>query len=268
MADSLFPDDDAGILERARAFASGIASSPSTYALGAAEAAAITEAVDDYAQKLAIAASPLTRTPGAINAKDTARNGMMSFLRVQANLIRANQGISDQAKIDIGIRPRKRGLTRRNCPQTSPRLGLVAATPGQFTLSFTDSIVTDAKYKPFGATRLELFAMVIEVGDEAPASPMVPGEGAPAGATANWAWYVGSFTKNPIVVRQPAPLRPMLAVYWGRWASHRGEVGPWSLALPTMIVGRCAQSPTAQQGDGQQQQQQQEQKQKPLKFAA
>jgi hypothetical protein len=244
MADSFFPDSDAGKLKVAQSFSSAISSSPSTYALSPSDAQIIAKAVNEYAHALQVASEELTRTPPAVNAKDTARNAMESLIRVYVNQIRANQGITDQSKIDAGIQPWKTTMTPRQCPLSSPQLSFVAATPGVHVLHFCDSLTPNDKKKPFGATRLELFMALIEPDAPPPTSPRLPGTGDHDGrfdSVANWAWYVNSYSRTPISVAHPNPPRPMCAVYWGRWANNKGEVGQFSNALPTMLVGRSSQ---------------------------
>ena len=73
--------------------------------------------------------------------------------------------------------------------------------------------------KPRGAVRLELFYMWLEAGQKPPKYPD------------DRARYLRSYTRTPIEVEFPVPPRPMLLVYWGRWADSRGEVGPFSPAV-------------------------------------
>lgn len=222
--------------------------------------AAITQAVADYQRAYDIAKNPKTHTRDAVQVKDQTRNAMVKFLRGYARRIRANDGISDADKIALGLPPHKLDKTRRQCPQTSPRLGLMGVTPGMHTLSIEDSIEDAQRKKPFGATRWELFMTLIGPDEIVPQSPTLPDERgiATIGDTAQpvrWAWYVGSFTRFRAAVRHPQPPQPMRAVYWARWANNRGEFGPWSHALPTMFVGKCmgasSTSPKAKNNDQQ-----------------
>ena len=44
------------------------------------------------------------------------------------------------------------------------------------------------------------------------------------------------FTRNPIVVPFAEADDGKIATYYGRWASVRGEVGPWSLPVSMRIA--------------------------------
>lgn len=221
------PDRDAEFAAMATFFASGIASAPSAYGVSAGDSQAISAAVDEFIAALNIARSPLTRTPSSVNDKDTKRNAAKGLIRMYANQFRANMGINDQALIEIGIRRRPTTLQRRRCPQSSPRLGFVATTPGVDVLTFADSLTPHARAKPFGAERLELFVAYL---NERPKGSQVPPKDVR---------YVGWFRKNPINVphdaeESAAGLRP---TYWARWAGHNsGDFGPWSLPCSLAIA--------------------------------
>ena len=44
-------------------------------------------------------------------------------------------------------------------------------------------------------------------------------------------WYLRSYTRSPIRVEYPRSEVPVRVVYWGRWANHVGETGPFSKPL-------------------------------------
>ena len=47
---------------------------------------------------------------------------------------------------------------------------------------------------------------------------------------------VGKFTRNPVEVTFDQKHNRQRATYWARWASRRGEVGPWSLPVAMTIA--------------------------------
>ena len=78
----------------------------------------------------------------------------------------------------------------------------------------------DSPAKPFGATELQLFRTI----GTAPATDP------------EQAQFYGKFTKNPVgVAFQPAD-NGKQATYFARWASRRGEVGPWSAPVSLAIA--------------------------------
>lgn len=219
MADFI-PSQDARALIWMRAFAAGIAASPALYMLAASDAATVSAAVDAFGAALASAADPATRTTVTVAIKDEARTSATQVCRQFARLIKFNAGVSDPDKIAIGVRPVNNNREPVGCPQTSPLLHLIAATPGAQVLRYADSTTPASPAKPFGATELQLF---VAVG----AAPAVD----PAAAR-----FCGKFTRNPVSIPFDNASNGRLATYFARWSSRRGETGPWSLPVTMAIA--------------------------------
>ena len=215
MPTDFIPSTDANALIWMQAFSSGISSSVSTYQLTQSDADTIAAAVQAYADTLAIATAPLTRTPGNVNAKDTARNAAESLCRQYAIQIKYNNGISDEAKIQIGVRPVNTSRDPIHCPASSPLVNVKGATPGSHTVTFADSLEPDKRAKPFGAAGLQLFCYI---GDAATVDE-------------NEAQFVGIFTRNPVSVQFMPEDDGKMATYFARWSGKRGDVGNWSLPV-------------------------------------
>jgi hypothetical protein len=50
------------------------------------------------------------------------------------------------------------------------------------------------------------------------------------------AGFYGAFTKNPVAVGFAGTDDGKMATYFARWASPRGDVGPWSLPVSMRIA--------------------------------
>jgi hypothetical protein len=48
--------------------------------------------------------------------------------------------------------------------------------------------------------------------------------------------FIGKFTRNPIAVGFQAEDNGKQATYFGRWASRKGETGPWSAPVTMAIA--------------------------------
>ncbi|HEY7115789.1 MAG TPA: hypothetical protein VH475_04330 [Tepidisphaeraceae bacterium] len=214
------PNPDAQALIWMQAFAAGIAANPPLYMLTTPDATAISAAVSAFDTALAASSNPATRTPVTIAAKDGARAAGESICRQFAILIKYNAGVSDPDKIAIGVRPVNPAREPIDCPQTSPLLNVIAATPGQQTLRYADSMTPDSPAKPFGASELQLF---VAIGTAAVTDP--------AQAT-----FYGKFSRNPVAVDFAAADNGKQATYFARWASRRGQTGPWSLPVTMAIA--------------------------------
>jgi hypothetical protein len=214
------PDRDADALLWMNAFSSGISADPAKFELSEADAEAISQAVSEYQEALAVATNKATRTEETVNVKDTKRNAAKTLCRHYAIDIKFNSGISDAEKIAIGVRPVNTDRSPVFCPQTSPILSIIAATPGAHTLRYSDSFTPDSAKRPFGAAALQIFAYI---GDE-----ITDNE--------NLAHLIDTATRNPVVaVFQPEDDGKMIT-YFGRWIGRRGDTGPWSLGVSMRIA--------------------------------
>jgi hypothetical protein len=219
MADYI-PTTDAGKLAWLKNFAGVIAAKPSVYQLSPGDAATIQAAVDEYEAALGDANDPSTRTPVNIALKDSARNSAVQLCRQYASVIKVNAGISDASKIALGTRPVNNGRTPIHVPASSPLLNILAATPGAQTLLYADANAPKKAAKPFGATQIQIF---VAVGT----SPITDPDDAE---------FYGAFTKNPIGVGFGPDDDGKVATYFARWASRRGDTGPWSLPVSMRVA--------------------------------
>lgn len=220
MPEGYIPPDDDGFRTWAENFAQNISANPPLYMFTAAQAASIQGVVDDFVAALAVATNELTRTKPTIIAKDDARSIAETLCRQYAILIKDNTGITDEDKVAVGVRPINPNRDPIECPQTSPLLNILANTPGTQTLRFADTNTPDSRAKPFGASELQLF---LAIGTEEPA-PLSSAD------------FYGKFTRNPIAVDFNETDDGKMATYYARWASVRGEVGPWSLPATMRIA--------------------------------
>jgi hypothetical protein len=221
MADtSYIPAKDADFRNWATVFASSLSANPALFMMTPAEAAGVQDAVDNFVAAYQIAITPETRTKQTIIDKDDARSICESLCRQYAILIKENAGITDGDKVNAGVRPVNPDREPIFCPTTPPLLNILGNLPGTQTLRFSDSTTPDSKAKPFGASELQLF---LAIGTEEP-------------APISSAQFYGKFTRNPIEVDFTEADDKKTATYYARWASQRGEVGPWSLPVTMTIA--------------------------------
>jgi hypothetical protein len=214
------PAEDAQFSLWAQAYSNGISADPAKYMMTAAEAASIAGVVTSFVDALLVATTEATRTKGTVAAKDDARSICETLCRQYAMFIKDNTGITDQDKIDIGVRPLNPDREPIEVPSTQPLLNILGNLPGTQTLRYSDSSTPDSRARPFGASELQLF---LGIGTEEPA---------PLSACQ----FYGKFTRNPIEVSFSENDDGKLATYYSRWASPRGQVGPWSLPVSMRIA--------------------------------
>lgn len=220
MSESYIPSRDNDALTWMLTFANGIAADPAKYMLVAADAANISALVADFQAAFLVAADPANRTPVNISAKDAARNVAEQLCRNYAMQIKLNVGISDADKIAIGVRPVNTSREPINVPASSPMIGVVGATPGSHTVRYADSGTPDSGAKPFGAAQIQIWVAVAD-------APTV---------NEDEAQFYGAFTRNPVGVLFSPEDDGKVATYFARWASRRGDTGPWSLPVSMRIA--------------------------------
>lgn len=220
MADPYIPAEDADALAWMTAFSGGISANPALFMLTAADAAAISAPVAAFNAAWFAANDPETKTKAQVNIKNQTRNSAESICRQYAIGIKNNAAILDSDKINIGVRPINESREPIFCPQTSPLINVVGATPGAQTLRYADSSTPDSPAKPFGVTELQLFRGVGTTSD----LPLAQCQ------------FYGKFSRNPIDVMFDEADDGKIATYYGRWATARGGVGPWSVPISFRIA--------------------------------
>jgi hypothetical protein len=140
--------------------------------------------------------------------------------RHYAAIIKRNHGISNADKVLIHVRPINNTRTERECPQTSPVLSVVAATPLAMTLHYRDSVNLDRRAKPANATMLQLF---VTIADENAIDPRE-------------AKFAGNYTSNPMAVTFDGADRGKQATFFARWGGRRNQFGRWSLPVSMTVA--------------------------------
>ena len=215
MSDQFVPRKDSEAVGFILNFSQKLVDTPSVYFVSAAEAAIVLDAAQDFQAAFLALDNPANQNPVMTNLKDEKRAIAEQLVRKYGSLIKPNDGISNADKIAIGVPPPNFNRDPVLCPQTQPKINVVAATFGAHTLKYADSIDDESGKKPFGATELQLWVCI----DDEP-EPNV----------AN-ARYYGKFTRNPVAVAFSHADNGKVATYYSRWCGRRGDVGPWSNAV-------------------------------------
>lgn len=168
-----------------------------------------------------LATTPVTRTPVAVERKNTAVKSMQRSARYLSSIINAKETVDDAQLMALGLLPRAK-RTRREAPRTPPRVNVVGVDGRIVKLKISDADATAALSKARNAVASQLFAYV--------------GEAAPADASAFR--FVGNFSRVNATVLFPDHV-PSGATVWlsARWISARGEASPASPAMSFTIQG-------------------------------
>jgi len=214
------PAEDSAALAWMTTFGSGIAANFALYGLSSADSIAINNAISLFAASLPPTQNPATRTKVTVATKDDARTAAEQICRQFAIDIKYSAAVSEPDKIAIGIRPPNNSRDPIEAPGTEPILNVVGTAFRTHTLRFADIETPTKAAKPFGAGSLQLF---VALGDEPTNDP-------------KQATFVGAVTRNPVGVAFEAADDGKVASYFARWASVRGEVGPWSAGISRNVA--------------------------------
>jgi len=214
MPSDYLPKTEGGLRDWTANFSALITANPSTYGLMASDATAIAALVNAYAAALTVAVDPATKNKGTVAAKDSAKAAMLAVVRRYAQVIKLNDGVTNQEKLDLGLNISDSSRTPVPAPTTYPICTILGATPLQHTLRFADASTPAKRAKPEGAIGLELYYFV---GPNPPASP----DGGPAE-------FYGVVTRQPYAIDHGDADVGKLATYWARWITRTGLTGPWS----------------------------------------
>ena len=221
MAGNYLPEKDSALNAWANNFSTLISASPGTYGLMAADAAAIAAQVSLFSAALLLATNPATRTKGTVADKNGKKAAMKQVLRQYALMIKQNQGISDQAKVNLGLTINDPTHTPLPVPPMAPELTLVSAGALHQIVRITDSADPQRAARPAGVQGVVLLAYV---GATVPASPDQAG-----------------FKK--LITRRSAPLSyapgdvGKIATVYGAYYNPAGQLGPLSAAASLLITG-------------------------------
>lgn len=219
---SYIPSKDAELDVWCENFATYIKGDPAAYGLSAADAVVIENQYIIFHDAYVAAVNPSTRTKLTVAEKDGEKVTLLQIVRSYAAQIRANQGVSDQAKAAIGLNIPDPTPTPIPVPTSTPELSITLCSNSVHQLSVSDSLTPTKKAKPYGVVGCQLVAL------ETTSPSNAPMESAPTLAIVTTADYAIN----------TAPMTPgKWAHYRARWFNRRGEFGPWGAEITFVVPG-------------------------------
>lgn len=214
------PRTDAGLKAFLINFSNLISQDPGKFGLSEQDAEIIQGLSDQFSNLFDLCQSPATRTTGLVTQKDAIRASAKGTVRVYAQQIKANKGVDNQAKIELGLHLDDPTKTPIPAPDSAPLLSIVAAFSGEHIIRYRDENTPDTKAKPAGARQIQIYRHV------APGAVTLP----------DGAVEVGLYPRQPVKVMCSQEDVGKTATYFGRWVNGKGEVGPWSLPVCMTIA--------------------------------
>jgi hypothetical protein len=201
-------------------FAAKIVADPASYGLSPGDAAEIDAARAAWHAAFLVARAPATRTLPSIADKDGKRAAAVVVARRLSARVRADDSVSDDLKIRLGLKLRAAGLTRSAAPAAFPTLAIIGLKLGSHELIAGSDNEGPSRAKPDGAATL----LVVRAIGDAPASD-------PKGAA-----FLTLATRTRFRSEFTVHEGGKFATYFARWANARGELGPWSAPVSMRIA--------------------------------
>lgn len=224
MAKDFLPKRNDELLAWSSSFAAYITANAVAVGLVAAQSTQYQTYHDDFADKLAISGSPLTRTRGAIEATNASRTVLKAYARELARIVNAFPATTNQQRIDMGLNPRDAEPSPIN-PPTEPPVLEVASAVGRILRLRLHGLNIPGRAKPEGVASAVVMSYV---GATAPAD------------IAQWK-FEGTTTRTSFEVEFPATV-PAGSQVWltAFWQSPRGQQGPACQPVAAFLAGGLA----------------------------
>jgi hypothetical protein len=228
------PTNEMELLSRISGVARQVAAEPDKFGASREESEALFAAAMAFGKALRACRTGGGRSELATRVKNEARDQAKRLVTRLRDRVRVSDQISTEARLVFRI-PQRSGKPRApQLPKAPPRLKFVRAlhegngSSPMHELEFRE-VHSNSKTRPVGAVRIELFVDLVGPDEDIPNHPSANHAGR--------AWYLRSYTRNPIVLAPPMPRVPMRVVYWARWADSQGNVGPFSATAAGWIEG-------------------------------
>jgi hypothetical protein len=222
MSNSYIPSRDVDLVPWAQNFSTLISANPAKYGLTSGNATDIAAVVASYADAYATATNPSTRTPSTIAAKDSAKGAMVPILRLWAQTIKLNSGVSNEDKVALGIHINDSGPTTIPPPATAVLIGLRSQFHLTMQLDIRDVSTPTSRSKPTGSIGALIYRKITPLSEPTPTDPTT-------------ATFDGLYTKNLVDQGFSADEVGKRCTFWARWTNAKGQEGPWSAAFSQVV---------------------------------
>lgn len=220
MADYL-PRKESELMDWARSFNAQIVATPTVFGLTAGQATAFTALWTTFRTAYETANAEPTRTKGAVQTKNTAKQAMIDGsggIRELVNIIQAYPGTTNTMRVDLAITVPDVDPTPIPQPSTSPVIHVVSRYGRTVTLRLEDSENPTSRRRPAGVQGAIVYSWV--------------GATPPVDFT-TWK-SEGNFTRTELEIEFPLTVAPSTQVWFtAQWYNPRGETGPATLPAVT-----------------------------------
>jgi hypothetical protein len=220
MAQDYIPRSDADLISFANNFKTVTAKNLATYSLNATDDSDLDTVIGSFASAYNNNNSAQTAARAARQAKDDARNLLVSKLRELAQRIQVTASVTNEQKAELNITVSDGTKTASGVPTSRPIAQIDTSQPLRHTIKFYDNS-SESKARPSGVMGAEIW---VKIGGE---------------ATMNEDDYkfLALDTATPYIAIHKAEDIGKKAHYMLRWVSTRSDKGAWSDVSSGIITG-------------------------------
>jgi len=214
---SYLPKKDAELLSWSNNFSAIVTANAESWEIPATDVTKLQSRLSDFESLIAKAKSP-SRSSIIVTEKNEVRKALVATIRELVNFRLKNPVITDSQLVTLGLRPRDKTRTLSPAPVTYPELQIDRAVIRQLTVHYRDTD-SERKAKPAGVHGVEIRWSILSV---------------PPTSVDNL--ITSSFsTKTPFMMSFNEDDRGKWVYFCARWENNRGEKGPWSEIVESVI---------------------------------
>ena len=221
MPSQYIPSTESGIAAWSGNFSTLIGANPGAYGLMISDSVTIATSFNLFNAALLLAVNPVTKTKATVADKNAKKYAMLATLRQYAQVIKRNLGVSNDAKIALGLTIDDSGRTPIPAPTTAPILQIFNGSSLHHIVRFADEATPASRAKPVGVQGVMLSVFV-------GIAPPTDIEGLP---------NYGLITRQNFDIGYSLEQRGKIAFYYGRFVTPAGLPGPWSGLAQLTISG-------------------------------
>jgi len=223
MPDVYLPSREAELNTWASTFNNHIVATPASFGLTVAQATAFTALFNTWQAFYLIANNPSTRTPSAIQSKNTFKDAMIDGpggIRQLVNIIQAFPDLTNTQRVDLGITVPDASPTPVPPPANPPVLTVVSTLGRVVKLQLRDFTDSEKRGRPEGVAGATILMFV---GEEPPIDPV------------QWIFVLNT-TRTTVDINFPPSVAPGARVWMTAfWKNPREQAGPTSVPVSARI---------------------------------
>ena len=216
------PTNDRDLVPYSLTFSTYASSDATSYGLTTAQAAHLATLRATYFDCYSAAVSDGMKSKYLVTLKNSARQGLLDYLRELYSIVQINPAISDALKVQIGVLVKKTEPTPVPVPGMAPRIAIVGTNGRTVRVAISNPDAPEERRLPRGVILVNLFSFV--------------GETAPAGS-AGWKFETSTAKRQQNVTFAPTVAEGARVWFTAFYLNSRKQSGPATPPISAYLSG-------------------------------